>query len=274
MYWQKTGNIQTAFASKLFLDSSRYPRCLWGLFITCLLHLGLWSLPVSMPKAEKAHPQIIRLRLAAQLTTAQPSPLRKTVHPHSKNPKHRRRLHRRRLHRRKLHRRKLHRRKVAQRDKHHTHRTKRNVLTKYPKMRQVSPIPRTRTLAMNKPMHPVSSVQTMAHSKMKPKSKPKMIAVDFGPYKRGLFQTITRHKNYPFMARRMEQQGSVLLKVSVSKQGKLIGTPKILQSSHFLLLDQEALRMVKAAFPWRPMPTAYLGSKKSFRIIIRFTLNS
>jgi protein TonB len=88
-----------------------------------------------------------------------------------------------------------------------------------------------------------------------------------------LYQSIVKKKQYPYMSRRLGQEGKVILLVEIHRNGTLKGAPRILRSSDYDLLNQEAIRMVKAAAPWPSMPSGYSQKSKRFRITIRFTLN-
>ena len=58
---------------------------------------------------------------------------------------------------------------------------------------------------------------------------------------------------YPRRAAAMGQEGSLLLRFTILKDGRLGGI-KLLQSSGYRLLDQEAIRAVREAAPFNPIP--------------------
>ncbi len=58
---------------------------------------------------------------------------------------------------------------------------------------------------------------------------------------------------YPRAAAEMGQEGSLLLRFTILKDGRLGGV-KLLRSSGYRLLDREAIRAVKAAAPFNPIP--------------------
>jgi len=62
--------------------------------------------------------------------------------------------------------------------------------------------------------------------------------------------------NYPERAKQLEEQGRCLLRISVSRQGRIEGV-ELLESSGSYDLDQEAIRAVHAGQPYGPLPAAY-----------------
>lgn len=67
------------------------------------------------------------------------------------------------------------------------------------------------------------------------------------------FALVERHKRYPRKARVLGQQGKVLLLLHLDEEGRLMREPKVQRSSGVDVLDEEAVRMVKAAAPF-PKP--------------------
>lgn len=263
------------------------PHSSWvtGLLLTLLIHVGVWCLPVSMPTPQEQPPRPIRLSLVSlpatkSMAVQQPSRARPKVRKHTKRRKrihnrHRRHKRRRRLRRRKKRIRKRLRKRRKLRERR---RAKRAQATKAPAPHPrptpapvAPPVTRQRRVAKATAPAPPPPPVTQTH---KPKPAPRARSVSFGAYKRGLYHSIMRQKNYPMMARRMGHEGTVVLLFRVSKQGTLMGRPRILRSSRSRMLDQEAIRMVKAASPWRSMPTGYSRKDKAFRVTIRFSLDS
>lgn len=70
----------------------------------------------------------------------------------------------------------------------------------------------------------------------------------------------------------MGLEGVVILELTVRPNGQLIKPVKIRKSSGHEILDQEAIRMVTAAAPFRGLPTDY-DKAVTFPIPIRFKLN-
>jgi len=58
---------------------------------------------------------------------------------------------------------------------------------------------------------------------------------------------------YPRRAAELGQEGSLLMRFTILKDGRLGGI-KLLQSSGYRLLDQEAIRAVREAAPFNPIP--------------------
>lgn len=253
---------------------------LFGLVTTASLHLVLWVLPMSLSvQAQKRSPKMPLILRFATAPQAQKTKAAKPVRRRRTVPKRQRYKKKRRYRRRRVRRRRSRRRKVMKRRVHVV--KKRSIV---PAARPKPPQPP----AASKPPAPLvhqtkSRKVAMARATVArdvPRSSPrpvvvkkKRVTVDFGAYKRGLFHSIARRKRYPFMARRMGQEGSVVVLVKVSRQGTLASTPKLLRSSRFSSLDREALRMVRAVFPWKALPSGYQGGNKSFRIVVRFTLD-
>lgn len=71
---------------------------------------------------------------------------------------------------------------------------------------------------------------------------------------RGLaFAHVDRHKRYPRKARVLKQEGEVLVLIALDAEGRLMREPTVQRSSGVDALDEEAVRMVKAAVPF-PKP--------------------
>jgi len=82
---------------------------------------------------------------------------------------------------------------------------------------------------------------------------------------------IDRHKRYPLMARRGGQQGVALVDFQLDEQGRLCRCV-LATSSGFRLLDQAALKAVRAAAPFSALPEG-LGGRLELRVPIRFELH-
>lgn len=77
---------------------------------------------------------------------------------------------------------------------------------------------------------------------------------------------------YPIMARRMGQQGNVLLQVTVSETGQAV-VVVVLQSSGYALLDQSAVRAVKN-WQFVPAKSNQQAVTAQVTVPVRFTLES
>jgi len=94
--------------------------------------------------------------------------------------------------------------------------------------------------------------------------------VDLEGYGAGLSKAVTAHRHYPAQARRLRLEGTVLVGVDVSRDGALAGDPVVTRSSGHAVLDDEALRMVRAAAPFPALPTGVTGASAHFVLPIRF----
>ena len=75
----------------------------------------------------------------------------------------------------------------------------------------------------------------------------------FLDYLARLKRRIQREWSYPEEAQRLGLFGELLLVFTVNKEGSLLNL-RLVQSSGFPLLDDEALRAVRAAAPFDPLP--------------------
>ncbi|PNU21266.1 hypothetical protein C2E25_02950 [Geothermobacter hydrogeniphilus] len=83
-------------------------------------------------------------------------------------------------------------------------------------------------------------------------------------------QRIDRSKRYPLMARRGGQQGVVLIDFEINAEGKLCRC-EVERSSGFKLLDRAALKAVRAAAPFSPLPDDF-DPRLALQLPIRFEL--
>lgn len=87
-----------------------------------------------------------------------------------------------------------------------------------------------------------------------------------------LAQEIARHKQYPMLAKKTRQQGSVILQVKITHLGKLI-VAQVQQSSGYELLDNQAMEMVRKATPFSPPPNALGDEDLTLLVPVSFRLN-
>jgi protein TonB len=78
--------------------------------------------------------------------------------------------------------------------------------------------------------------------------------------------------HYPEAARRREQEGSCLLRIVVSRQGK-IDNVELLESSGYPDLDEEAIRAVRKGAPYGPLPSAYPHPQLNIMAYFRYNLS-
>ncbi len=93
---------------------------------------------------------------------------------------------------------------------------------------------------------------------------------DLGPARGRLLAAVGRHKRYPRRARRLRQQGVIVLQVKLTAAGSLLEPAVVLKSSGHRMLDDEALRMIRVAAPFDRLPPGYRNAR--FEVPIRFSL--
>ena len=83
---------------------------------------------------------------------------------------------------------------------------------------------------------------------------------------------VARQQRYPEDASDRGWEGEVEVRVRVGRDGQLVGKPEIVRSSGFASLDREALRMVRAAAPFRVLPAAFHDEYAELVLPIVFAL--
>jgi len=91
-------------------------------------------------------------------------------------------------------------------------------------------------------------------------------------YRTLLRAAIERKKKYPSRARRMHQEGSVLVSFLVYRDGHITDI-NILKSSSRKILDKEAMRAIKAIGQFQPIPKQIRHNQWQFEIMLEFALN-
>jgi periplasmic protein TonB len=86
-----------------------------------------------------------------------------------------------------------------------------------------------------------------------------------GAYARGMREAMLRHRRYPAAALQAGLEGTAKIELSVDRRGRLVGKPRVVASSGHAVLDEEALRIVKAGSPYAPPPA---GSKEVMVFVI------
>lgn len=95
---------------------------------------------------------------------------------------------------------------------------------------------------------------------------------DLRGYHRNLYRAVSAAKRYPEDARRLGLEGHALLAVRIDRAGRIVGKPRVLESTRHDVLDDEALRMVESAAPFPPLPASYGGPDAEFKIPVKFFL--
>ena len=106
----------------------------------------------------------------------------------------------------------------------------------------------------------------------KPPPKPGLSKADYTAYARGMRKAFLSHRRYPPAALRSKLEGVAKVKLRVDRRGRLVGKPIIVTSSGHAILDEEALRVVKASAPFDPLPANANKDVLVFVIPIDFRL--
>jgi protein TonB len=86
-------------------------------------------------------------------------------------------------------------------------------------------------------------------------------------------QAVAEHKHYPKLARRLQEEGRVVVAFSVDAQGRLVDV-HVKQSSGSERLDEAALQAVRDAAPFPPFPEGVQRAQWSFNLPLSFSLDS
>jgi protein TonB len=84
---------------------------------------------------------------------------------------------------------------------------------------------------------------------------------------------IDRQKEYPYQARRQEQEGKVEIHFVLSRQGHLVGEPALSRKSRYERLNASALEAVKRAAPYPPFPPEVPAEELNFSVTLTFSLS-
>jgi protein TonB len=84
---------------------------------------------------------------------------------------------------------------------------------------------------------------------------------------------IDRHKEYPYQARRQDQEGRVGVRFVLSRRGELVGEPVLDKKSRYRLLNASALEAVKRAIPYPPFPPEFPEEELVFSVTLAFSLS-
>jgi protein TonB len=91
-------------------------------------------------------------------------------------------------------------------------------------------------------------------------------------YETSIRRLIDKHKEYPYQARRQEQEGTVEISFVLSRQGQLMEEPVLGKRTRYRLLNNAALEAVKKAVPYPPFPHGFPEEKMAFSITLTFSL--
>lgn len=90
-------------------------------------------------------------------------------------------------------------------------------------------------------------------------------------YSGRLASWLNRHKRYPAQARRQRAQGTVKVRFTIDRNGRLL-SHQIVSSSGHRLLDQEAEAMLKRASPMPAIPAELNRSRLTVTLPVNFSL--
>ncbi len=95
---------------------------------------------------------------------------------------------------------------------------------------------------------------------------------DFRAYAQNMRASFLRHRRYPPAALRMGLEGVAKVKLTVDRRGRLVGEPSLVASTGHAVLDEEALRVVRVAAPFAPLPENTEKDEMVFVIPIDFRI--
>ncbi len=93
-----------------------------------------------------------------------------------------------------------------------------------------------------------------------------------GSYEQLLAARLERYKRYPDAATRRRLEGDALLRLSLARDGKVVGRA-IVTPSRSEILDRAALAMVDRAAPFPALPEELAGERFDFEIPVSFQLD-
>jgi protein TonB len=95
----------------------------------------------------------------------------------------------------------------------------------------------------------------------------------FISYNRWLKIKVESVLRYPELAAMSGYQGTLYIKFDIMKDGSL-GNLELLKSSGYKILDDEAMRAIRASAPFQPLPDEWRMEKYSIRAAVLFYLNA
>lgn len=82
---------------------------------------------------------------------------------------------------------------------------------------------------------------------------------------------LDRHKRYPTRAQQLHQEGTVVVRFTIDRSGRVLAHQIVTSSGH-PLLDQEVQALLARASPLPAMPAALSQSRLTLTVPIRFHL--
>lgn len=140
-----------------------------------------------------------------------------------------------------------------------------------------SPAPSEPIAAATPTPTPAESVETQATPVLAP-VVPAPVAADVqadaeAAYKARVRQAVAEHKHYPALARRLREEGRVVVAFTLESSGALVAV-HIKQSSGSERLDEAALQAVRDAAPFPPFPEGSARQRWEFSLPLSFMLDS
>lgn len=90
-------------------------------------------------------------------------------------------------------------------------------------------------------------------------------------YASAVHKALAAHKIYPLEARRQDIQGRVWVRLVIDQSGELIRV-SVAQSSGYTVLDQAAIKTVKAAAPFSPIPSSMGRTRVAYTLPYNYGL--
>lgn len=118
---------------------------------------------------------------------------------------------------------------------------------------------------------PLSQPESVVVARAVPMHSARDVAKATAEYAALLKSWLQGHMHYPHEARLKGQQGTVVVTVVMTRDGR-IESKELERSSGFRVLDQEALEMVRRAAPLPPLPPEMTELKLAIRIPVRFNI--
>lgn len=105
-----------------------------------------------------------------------------------------------------------------------------------------------------------------------PPPPPPETTFHLGGYQDGIERALSAVKRYPRLAISLGLEGTVEIVLVVGRDGRLAGSPRLSSSSGHAVLDEEALRMARAAQPYPPLPDGYPEDRAELVVPVVFRL--
>jgi periplasmic protein TonB len=96
---------------------------------------------------------------------------------------------------------------------------------------------------------------------------------DLQDYHRSIFSAVNAAKRYPPAARHLGLEGRVVLAVRIDRGGRIVGRPRIVESTKHEILDEDAIRVVEAVAPFPPLPRTFDKPEAEFMLSLKYHLS-